>query len=300
MRGSADRQQSTHDSRLTTHDSPIAVITGAGSGIGRGIVIALARRGTAVALVGRREGALEEVRGRCAALGARAVALPADLADGAAREALPGRVRAALGSPALLVHAAGVPAGGELGDLAAGAIERAVATNLIAPLALTRAFLPDLRATRGSVIVVASLLAEVPFPAASVYGATKAGIVAGAAALRYEARAWGGQVMVAYPPNTATALTRGMARAAGLRRYPLADPDLVGERIVAAYLAGRREWRGGRGDRALALAHRLAPGLVGRALYAQRARVRRMMLAPEHSAVMGERSASAADMDNER
>jgi len=117
-----------------------------------------------VALVGRRGEALEETRARCAALGVRAVALPADLADEAARAALPGLVRAALGQPGLLVHAAGILAGGELGDLAEGTIERAVATNLTAPLALTRAFLPDLVAARGGVIVIASLMAEVPSP----------------------------------------------------------------------------------------------------------------------------------------
>ena len=147
-KGSNDRF-SSHDSRLTTHDS-LAVITGAGSGIGRGIALALARRGHAVALVGRRATALEETRAACAALGVRAVALPADLADEAARVVLPGLVRAALGSPALLVHAAGVLAGGEMGDLAEGTIERAVAINLTAPLALTRAFRPDLAAASSS------------------------------------------------------------------------------------------------------------------------------------------------------
>ncbi len=291
MRGSADRQRSTRNSRLTTHDSPIAVIIGAGSGIGRGI---------ALALVGRRAAALEEVRVRCAALGVRAVALPTDIADMAAREALPGRVRAALGPPGLLVHAAGVLAGGELGDLATGAIERAIATNLTAPLALTRAFLPDLKATRGGIIVIASLLAEVPFPAASVYSATKGGLVAGAAALRYEARAWGGRVMVAYPPSTATAMTRDMARAAGFRRYPRADSDVVGERIVAAFCAGRREWRGGMGDRALTLAYRLAPSLIGRALRAQRARVRRMMLAPARAATRDAEATTTTGTGNDR
>jgi len=86
-----------------------------------------------------------------------------------------------------------------------------------------------------------------------------------------------------------------MARAAGLRRYPLADPLAVGERIVAAYCAGRREWRGGAGDRALALAYRLAPGIVGRALGTQRARLRRMMLAPARAAAMDGRAASATN-----
>jgi short-subunit dehydrogenase len=271
----------------------IAVITGAGSGIGRGIALALARRGHAVALVGRRAAALEEVRARCAALGARAVALPADLADKTARADLPPQVRAALGPPGLLVHAAGLPAGGELRDLTAEAIERAVTTNLTAPLALTHAFLADLTVTRGGVIVLASLMAEVPFPAATLYSATKAGLVAGAVALRYEVRAWGGQILIAYPPGTATAMTRDMAQAAGVHHYPLADPDLVGERIVAAFYGGRREWRGNVSDRALTLTYRLAPGLVGRVLAMQRSRIRRMMLAPA-------RAASVASLEDDR
>jgi hypothetical protein len=74
-------------------------------------------------------------------------------------------------------------------------------------------------------------------------------------------------------------MTRGMARAAGLRYYPLASPDAVGERIVAALLAGRRTWRGSAGDRALALAYRLAPAFVRPIVRSQRARFRRMMTA---------------------
>jgi len=259
---------------------PLALVTGGGSGIGRGIALALARRGVALALVGRRPAPLTAVVNAATALGVRAVALPADLAVPGERDALLERARAALGPPTLLVHAAGLLAGGDLADLDLTTIDRAIATNLAAPIALTRAALPDLLATRGAVILVASLTAEVPFPAATLYSATKAGIAAFGEALRHEIGPRGVRVLLAYPPATATAMTRGMAHAAGVPGYRLADPDAVGEAIVVALLAGRRTWRGGAGDRALALAHRLAPAFTRPLLRSQRARFRRMMTAP--------------------
>ncbi len=260
--------------------APLALVTGGGSGIGRGIALALARRGVDLALVGRRPAPLTAVANAAIALGVRAVALPTDLADPAERDALLDRTRTALGSPTLLVHAAGLLAGGELADLDLATIDRAIATNLAAPIALTRAALPDLLAKRGAIILVASLTADVPFPAATLYSATKAGIVAFGEALRHEIGPRGVRVLVAYPPATATAMTRGMARAAGLRAYSLADPHVVGEAIVAALLAGRRTWHGSAGDSALTLAHRLAPAIIRPLLRSQRARFRRMMTAP--------------------
>lgn len=261
-----------------THASPhtLALVTGGGSGIGRGIALALARRGVALALVGRRAAPLEEVAAEASTIGVRAVALPADLADPAVRDTLLDRVAAALGPPAIVVHAAGLLAGGDLLDLDPSLIERAVAVNLAAPLALTHAALPGLIARRGAIVLVASLVADVPLPAATVYSATKAGIAAFGEALRHEVGPRGVRVLVAYPPGTATAMTRGMARAADFPRFPLAAPEAVGEAIVAALVAGRREWRGGAGDRALTLAHRFAPHLTRPLIRANRARLRRM------------------------
>ena len=256
-----------------TRAYPLALVTGGGSGIGRGIALALARRGVNLALVGRRPAPLATVAAEGGALGVRAVALPADLADPTARSTLLDRAHAALGPPTILVHAAGTLAGGDLADLDADTIERALGVNLAAPLALTRAALPELLAARGAIILVASLAADVPFPSATLYSATKAGVAAFGEALRHEVGPQGVRVLVAYPPATATAMTHGMARATGFPGHHLADPDAVGEAIVAALVAGRRSWHGSVGDRALALRpsprpepHPPAPALAAGAL----------------------------------
>src|SRR5205823_4254885 len=125
-----------------------ALVTGGGSGIGRGIALALARRGANLALAGRRRDRLDAVAGEVAKYRVRTLALPADLTAIEERDGLLARVRAELGPPALLVHAAGALAGGPLAGLAAQQLDRAIALNLAAPLALTRAALPGLAAER--------------------------------------------------------------------------------------------------------------------------------------------------------
>ncbi len=246
---------------MSAAQAKIALITGGGSGIGRGIALALVRRGVQVALVGRREAALSAVVAEIAALGGRAVAFPADLAQPSERLGLPERVQRTLGPLDLLVNNAGVLAGGALATLTPAQIEAAVAVNLVAPMVLTRQFLPDLAARQGAVILLGSMMSFVPLPAASVYSASKMGLRGFGAALRSELSQHTIRLLTVYPPGTATAMTATMARNAPFRT-PLASPELIGERIVVALEAGRREVQWGAGERLLTLAHHLLPGLV--------------------------------------
>lgn len=238
-----------------------ALVTGGGSGIGRGIALALARRNISVALVGRRREPLEAVAAEIAGKGGRALALPADITHAGERSALRERIHAALGPIDVLVNNAGALASGELAALAPAAIESAVALNLAAPILLVQQWLPDLAARRGAVILVGSMMSFVPLPAASVYSATKAGLRAFGQALRPELRARGVHLLTVYPPGTATAMTAPMARNAPWRS-PLANPASVGERIVRALIGGRRELQWGAGERMLTFVYRAAPWLV--------------------------------------
>jgi short-subunit dehydrogenase len=260
----------------------VALITGGGTGIGRGIALALAQRGVSLALVGRRPAPLEAVAREAGALGARAVALPADLTVASERASLLERVHAALGPLDLLIHNAGMLAGGELARLTAAEIEQAVALNLTAPMDLTRLALPDLVAQRGAVILVASTASRVPLPSASLYSATKSGLSTFGEALRYELEPLGIHLLIASPPATRTAMTAGLAAAAGLPGFPLLAPEKAGECIVGALLAGRRECAFGLGDQAAVRLSRVVPWLVRWGLGTQRRRFSCMLhSAPE-------------------
>jgi short-subunit dehydrogenase len=205
-----------------------------------------------------------------------ALALPADLSEPGELAGLVERVRAGLGPLDLLVNNAGVLAGGNLSTLTREEIARGVATNLAAPIELTRQALPDLRERRGAVVFVASLMSVVPMPSASLYSATKAGLRAFVESLRYELEPAGVRVILAYPPPTDTDMTRAMAGASGIPRFPRRDPELVGEQIVRALLARRKEIVFGR-DLLLRAIYRVFPGLVRALFRGQRARFERMM-----------------------
>jgi short-subunit dehydrogenase len=254
----------------------IALVTGGGSGIGRGIALALARRQVRVALVGRRQGPLEMVADEIAIMGGHAVAFPTDLAQPTQRRGLRERIHEALGPIDLLANNAGVLAGGELARLGSAEIEAAIAVNLAAPMALVQQWLPDLVARRGAVILVGSMMSFVPLPAASVYSATKAGLRAFGLALRYELRTRGVHLLTVYPPATATAMTASMARNAPWRS-PLADPAIIGERIVRALIAGQREVQWGIGERLLTMVYHAMPGLVSALMARHHALFVRMM-----------------------
>ena len=237
----------------------VALITGGGTGIGRGVVLALARRGVDVALVGRRAAALQATAAEAMTCGVRALVLPADITDAAARQTVMACSSDALGPIDLLVNNAGVLAGGSLADQTAASIETAVATNLAAAIDLTRLALPQLAATRGAVILVGSTMSHVPMPYATLYAATKAGLRAFGEALRYELTPLGVQVLTACPPATRTAMLAGTGRLAAKFQ---ADPLATGERIVRALEQGHEEAVWGIGAQLLVRLHRLAPGCV--------------------------------------
>lgn len=86
----------------------VALITGAGRGIGRATALELARRGADVALVARSDADIDEVAAAVRALGRRALALRADLADGSAVGGVAPAVAQGLGPVAILVNNAGI------------------------------------------------------------------------------------------------------------------------------------------------------------------------------------------------
>jgi short-subunit dehydrogenase len=254
-----------------------ALVTGGGTGIGRGIALALARRGVAVALLGRRPAPLALVAGEIAAAGGRGVPVRADLARSEERVRAWHEARQALGPLDILVHNGGVFAGGALESLSSAELEEAVGTNLTAGVDLVRLALSDLRARRGSIALVGSSASTIPLPYATLYSAGKAGLRAFGESLRYELEEFGVNLLMVYPPDTATAMTEGMREAAGFRQHRLAAPDQIGERIAEAIFERQRELRWGAEQRSLQWLYRHAPWLVHMLFRSQRARCARAM-----------------------
>jgi short-subunit dehydrogenase len=251
----------------------VALVTGAGTGIGRGIALALARRGMRVALTGRRREPLEAVSEEIRRLPASppAAIFPADLADARERRRLIEQVHRELGALDILVNNAGVMLAGSLSGLSGEDVERAVAVNLTAPIDLTRLAQADLAERRGSVVFVASNVHDMPLPFTSLYTATKSALANLVTSLRYELEPLGIHLLLAYPPDSETAMLAGR-QGANRARITLADPEQVGEIMVRALEGGRRQVHWGLRERLLISFYQALPRAAQALLRWQRRR----------------------------
>lgn len=158
----------------------VAIVTGAGSGIGRAIALELARSGAAVVAGDLTQEAADKVVAEIAAAGGRAVAVAGDVADPANADAL---VRAAQDLPGRLtiaVNNAGI--GGphaDAGDYPLDGWKKVIDINLNGVLYGMRAQLAAMAAagTKGSIVNMASILGSVGFAGSSAYVAAKHGVV---------------------------------------------------------------------------------------------------------------------------
>jgi short-subunit dehydrogenase len=162
------------------------VITGASRGIGKGLAEECARRGARVALVAR---SAEPLAKLAADLGGDAY--PADLADSSAIGSLVDRIEAD-GPVDVLVNNAGVDLTGNFTEVPAEQIERLIAVNLVAPMLMSRAFMPLMRVRRrGHIVNVSSMAASNALPGLVPYSTSKAGLSHFTAGLRAELKGSG-------------------------------------------------------------------------------------------------------------
>ena len=164
---------------MTHLHGKIAVVTGASRGVGRRIAVRLALEGATVALLARSEAGLEETRREIATGGFRALAVPADLARPESVTLAKAVIERDLGTPSILVNAAGVfgPIGLVQDSDPAAWIETLM-INTIAPYLTCRAFAAGMiRAGWGRIVNVTSAAAlHEPGPINSAYGTSKAAL----------------------------------------------------------------------------------------------------------------------------
>ena len=223
----------------------VALVTGAGSGIGRATALALAREGWAVALAGRRSDVLDETASMARSAASRMFAVVTDLTDPASIDALFAAVADRFGRLDLLFNNAGVGAPPvPMEDLTLDQWRAAVDTNL------TGAFLCAQHAIRmmkaqdprgGRIINNGSISAHSPRPRSAPYTATKHAITGLTKAIALDGRPFNiacGQIDIG---NAATDLTARIAQGAPQadgRLIPEATMDVTDVAAAVVYMAG--------------------------------------------------------------
>jgi short-subunit dehydrogenase len=241
-----------------------ALITGAGSGIGRALAQEAGTRGYDLILVGRNPEKLAETQRR---IGGRAIkTVAADITTANGRDA----IRTATGRELdILINNAGTIAVGPLSDLDDQDLDSMGATNLTAPIALTRDLLPALRVKGGRVVNIGSVFGDIAFPYFAAYSATKFGLRGFSDALRRELEKDGIGVTYVAPRAVRTEAASAFDRLIGPMRMTLDSPEIVANHAFDAIEAGRREALPRSKERLFVWLQRLMPKLVDTALARQ-------------------------------
>jgi len=154
---------------------PLALVTGASSGIGTALARELARHGHDLVLTARRAAAMEVLAAELRALGAGASVIPADLSKPGAAAALADDLAVRGLDIDILVNNAGLGALGRFDRMDSGRIGDMLQVNIIALTELTRLLLPGMTARwHGRIMLVSSVAGFQPGPRMAVYFATKA------------------------------------------------------------------------------------------------------------------------------
>lgn len=189
----------------------VALVTGAGRGIGRAIASTLAAEGYRVALAARSAPELDEVARELEASGAETLVLPTDIADTESAALCVQRTVERFGRLDVLVNNAGIAEDHDFREIPYEEIERVLSVTLRGTIVTTRAAQPHLlQAGDGAAVVnIASIAGRKPAKGASVYTAAKHGVVGFSEALFEEIREAGVKVSAICPGFVDTQLVEG-------------------------------------------------------------------------------------------
>jgi NADP-dependent 3-hydroxy acid dehydrogenase YdfG len=250
----------------------VAVITGAGSGIGRATALAMARRGCHLALADIDETAVRDSAREAQALGVRATAHRLDVADRDAVRAFPGEVQSFHKRVDLLMNNAGVALGGTFEQVSEADFDWLLEINFHGVVRMTRAFLPLLhKSDEARIVNVSSIYGIITPPGQAAYSASKFAVRGFSNVLRHELEGSTVGVSVVHPGGVATSIAknaripsgasgddieRGRKTMEKLLRMP---PEQAGEIIVRGIEMRQARILVGSDAKAAALLERLAP-----------------------------------------
>lgn len=192
---------------METLKNKIALITGAGRGIGRAIALALAKEGVQVALMGRTEKSLQETAAQITKMGIKTAFATADVAEMSQVNEAVAKLTAELGPINILVNNAGIGKFGTFMELDPAEWEQIIRVNLLGVYYTTRAVLPAMiEAQSGDIINIGSTSGLRAGAGSSAYSASKFALQGLTEALMYEVRKHNIRVTALNPSTVATDL----------------------------------------------------------------------------------------------
>jgi short-subunit dehydrogenase len=245
------------------------LISGASTGLGAALAVACARKGARLSLVARDEEALERVAGTLRSTGAAVCVFPFDLVD---VEHIPDLVkRIAMASDAIdvLINNAAICVAGRFEDIPLHLFRRAFAVNVLAPVGLMAAVIPEMKARRtGQIVNITSALGTRGVPWLSPYCATKFALNGLTESVRGELRPWGIHVLLVSPGSLATGFNSRIELVENVHiNMPVShptDPERIARKIVTAVERRKREVVVRNAGWMLGRLNQVAPSLVDR------------------------------------
>ena len=245
------------------------LVTGAGSGIGREIVLALLKKGAHVAAVDIHESTLKDLKESLGKKSKNITTHVADISNKVAVEKLPKEVIAAQGSIDGIINVAGIiQPFVKINDLGYDAIERVMNINFYGTLYMVKAFLPELlKRPEAHIVNVSSMGGFLPVPGQSIYGASKAAVKLLTEGLYSELKDTNVHVSVVFPGATATNISKnsGVAEPAdaandsAAQNFPMLQPSEVAKIVIDGMEKNKLQIFTGKDSRMMNLLYRLSP-----------------------------------------
>jgi short-subunit dehydrogenase len=252
----------------------VCVITGGSSGIGLALAHRYAQAGYAVAITGRDANALETARQSLAVHGTSVLAVPGDVADKEACNALAAQVLQNLGPATVVIANAGMSMRAMFKDLDTVVLEKLMQVNFFGTVYTAKAFLPQLLQTKGSLIGISSIAGYRGLPARTGYSASKAAMQAFLESLRAEFYGTGLHILTACPGFTTSDIRKRALLANGTPQgeSPLEEKDImsaeaVAEVIFQAQKARKRDLVLTRQGKLTVFLNKWLPGLMDKMVY---------------------------------